>query len=753
MISVKHLDKHFNRGKKNSIHVLNDVSLDFPNKGLVVLLGPSGSGKTTLLNVIGGLDKVQKGQIDFFDHNISHYKSAIWDKIRTEEVGYIFQNYYLMPNLSVFDNVSFVLKMIGIQDKNEIETRVNYILKQVGMYRFRKKRSTQLSGGQQQRVAIARALVKNPKVIIADEPTGNLDSKNTLEIMNIVKSISANKLVVLVTHEKELASFYGDRIVEIKDGKIINDDQNTTLQDHAFSNDNTIYLKDLVEVSNLESKNLKASFYADSDEVLPTQVRLIIKNKTLYLDIQSDIQKIKLLNEESHMVVKDEHFTKKTREEMLVTTFDDSVLDHSNLDKHKKFTISFKNSFWIAFRKLMNFGRKGKLMLAIFMISGMLVAFATINMYSILTKDYKDALTMDERYIQVNKNSFYQGNGGASALLDKVNGETSGDYVIYMERLAASNQLRIDLGNGAFKSLASNIKIEYSKQLKQNDLYAGRLPLNANEIVLSYGVYSKDVLNDQNYQDIGIWRPEDFIGEVLAFSGALSDPQKRYTVVGISKAKYIAIYAYDYKTAFTLTNFDSINSPSYTTTRQYEESILQSSNASLDAYIFTPNYLELKQALEDAGYMVKLSSQTVIDQNNIAIAQQTAANLLITIFLIGGGLLAFYFVMRSSMISRIYEISVYRALGVRKLEIYSSFAVEIILLTTISSFIGFGLMSFILGAFSNSPLKTFIGFRIDFFIILFGVIFVYAANLLIGLLPMVLLLRKTPAQIISSYDI
>lgn len=327
MISVKHLDKHFNRGKKNSIHVLNDVSLDFPNKGLVVLLGPSGSGKTTLLNVIGGLDKVQKGQIDFFDHHISHYKSSIWDKIRTEEVGYIFQNYYLMPNLSVFDNVAFVLKMIGIQDKNEIESRVNYILKQVGMYRFRKKRSTQLSGGQQQRVAIARALVKNPKVIIADEPTGNLDSKNTLEIMNIIKSISANKLVVLVTHEKELANFYGDRIIEIKDGKIINDNQNTTLQDHAFSNDNTIYLKDLVEVSSLDSKHLKASFYSDSDDVLPTQVRLIIKNKTLYLDIQSDIQKIKLLNEESHMIVKDEHFTKKTREEMLVTTFDDSVLD------------------------------------------------------------------------------------------------------------------------------------------------------------------------------------------------------------------------------------------------------------------------------------------------------------------------------------------------------------------------------------------------------------------------------------------
>src|SRR5690606_32569645 len=97
MIQVKHLDKYFNRGKKNSIHVLNDVSLSFPEKGLVVLLGPSGSGKTTLLNVIGGLDKVQKGEIQFFDHEIKHYKSNVWDKIRTEEVGYIFQNYYLMP--------------------------------------------------------------------------------------------------------------------------------------------------------------------------------------------------------------------------------------------------------------------------------------------------------------------------------------------------------------------------------------------------------------------------------------------------------------------------------------------------------------------------------------------------------------------------------------------------------------------------------------------------------------------------------
>ncbi len=749
MIQVKHLDKHFNRGKKNSIHVLNDVSVTFPEKGLVVLLGPSGSGKTTLLNVIGGLDKVQKGDIQFFDHNINHYKSSVWDKIRTEEVGYIFQNYYLMPSLSVFDNVAFVLKMIGINDKNEIETRVNYILKQVGMYRFRKKRSTQLSGGQQQRVAIARALVKNPKVIIADEPTGNLDSKNTLEIMNIIKSISVNKLVVLVTHEKELASFYGDRIIEIKDGKIIGDTENDADLEHGFTNENTIYLKDLNQLSNLKSDSLDAALYTDSEDILPTKVRLIIKNKTLYLDIDSDIQKIKLLNEESHIEVKDEHFTKKTRAEMLATTFDDSVLDHSGLQKQKRLTISFKNSFWIAFRKIMNFGRKGKIMLAIFMLSGMLVAYATINMYSILSTDYKNSLTIDERYIQVEKNSYFNAQG-VSTFLQRLDTETDGDYSLHLNRSSIDFSLQINLGNGNYKELPGGIKTEYVDQLAQNDLYDGTLPVHAGQIVISFGIYSTGNFMDQSYQDIGIWNASDFIGEFLSFNGPLNEPNRTYEIVGIADFGYKSIYVYDYQTALIMNNYNISEIEPTTTKTEYENLIL---SASGDAYIFTPNYLELKSALEAYGYEVDLSSQSVIDQNRIFIAQQIAANTMITIFLIGGGLLAFYFVMRSSMISRIYEISVYRALGVRKYEIYSSFSVEIFLLTTISSLIGYILMTLILGAFANSPLSLFITFKVDFIIVTIGILFVYVANLVIGLLPMGLLLRKTPAQIISSYDI
>jgi ABC-type sulfate/molybdate transport systems ATPase subunit len=144
MITVRGLHKYFFRHKKNEIHVLNDMTISFPDRGLVVLLGASGSGKTTLLNVIGGLDSVQQGTIQFDEQMIEGYKSSIWDKIRNESIGYIFQNYNLLPHLSVYDNIALVLKMAGITSQDDIDARVSYILKAVNMYPFRKKKSTQL---------------------------------------------------------------------------------------------------------------------------------------------------------------------------------------------------------------------------------------------------------------------------------------------------------------------------------------------------------------------------------------------------------------------------------------------------------------------------------------------------------------------------------------------------------------------------------------------------------------------------------
>ena len=198
MIKIEKVNKYFNRRRRNEIHIINNTSLELENKGLVAILGQSGSGKTTLLNAIGGLDKVSKGKIYINGKKITRRRTNTVDKIRNLNIGYIFQDYKLIENMSVFDNVAISLRMIGIKNKKEIEKRVNYVLEAVNMYRYRNRPAQMLSGGEKQRVAIARAIVKNPSIVIADEPTGNLDSKNSLEIMNIIKAISKEKLVILV---------------------------------------------------------------------------------------------------------------------------------------------------------------------------------------------------------------------------------------------------------------------------------------------------------------------------------------------------------------------------------------------------------------------------------------------------------------------------------------------------------------------------------------------------------------------------
>lgn len=252
MITLKNVNKYYNRFKKNEIHVINDTSLELGDAGLVALLGPSGCGKTTLLNAIGGLDKISSGHIYIDGKKMPKRGSLRKDKMRVLNIGYIFQNYNLLDNMSVYDNVALSLKMIGIKNRFAIKKRVDYILEAVGMYRYRNKPAGALSGGQRQRVGIARALVKNPEVIIADEPTGNLDSKNTIEIMNIIKAISKEKLVILVTHEKDLAHFYASRIIEIEDGKIVDDYENTHENELDYRIDNKFYLKDFENKEKLE---------------------------------------------------------------------------------------------------------------------------------------------------------------------------------------------------------------------------------------------------------------------------------------------------------------------------------------------------------------------------------------------------------------------------------------------------------------------------------------------------------------------
>ena len=298
MIKLENIDKYFNRFKKNQIHVINNTSLEFEDKGLVALLGPSGSGKTTLLNVIGGLDKVGKGKIYVNGRKMTSKFSYKVDKLRNLNIGYIFQDYKLVENLSVYDNVALSLKLIGIKDKKEIDKRVTYVLEKVGMYRYRKRPANMLSGGERQRVGIARAIVKNPNIIIADEPTGNLDSKNSVEIMNIIKAISRDRLVILVTHEVNLAKFYASRIIELSDGTVIKDYENKHTNELDYAIDNRFYLKDFKVEENYNDKSSNITVYSDENSKI--KLDIVVKNNNIYIKSRND-KSIEVVDEDSNI--------------------------------------------------------------------------------------------------------------------------------------------------------------------------------------------------------------------------------------------------------------------------------------------------------------------------------------------------------------------------------------------------------------------------------------------------------------------
>ena len=201
---------------------LDKVSINFRVNEFVAILGPSGSGKTTLLNIVGGLDHYTKGELEINEVSTSNYRDKDWDAYRNHRIGFVFQNYNLIPHQTVLSNVKLALTLSGIS-KREATRRARKALEDVGLKDQTNKKPSQLSGGQMQRVAIARALVNNPDILLADEPTGALDSETSVQIMNLLKDIAKDKLVVMVTHNPDLAKEYATRIVTLKDGRVTSD--------------------------------------------------------------------------------------------------------------------------------------------------------------------------------------------------------------------------------------------------------------------------------------------------------------------------------------------------------------------------------------------------------------------------------------------------------------------------------------------------------------------------------------------------
>ncbi len=260
MLEVKDLRKIYKTKKGAPVHALDGVTLRFPETGMVFLLGKSGSGKSTLLNVCGGLDSPTDGEIIVKGRSSKDFSQSDFDSYRNTYIGFIFQEYNILNEFTVEDNIALALELQG---KPKDKAAINKLLEEVDLQGYAKRKPNTLSGGQKQRIAIARALIKTPEIIMADEPTGALDSNTGKQVLETLKKLSATKLVIVVSHDRDFAEYYGDRIIELKDGKVISDISKTQeTQQQLTANVNAVgdvlCVKNGAELTDTDFEQIKA---------------------------------------------------------------------------------------------------------------------------------------------------------------------------------------------------------------------------------------------------------------------------------------------------------------------------------------------------------------------------------------------------------------------------------------------------------------------------------------------------------------
>ena len=392
MISIKGLHKFFNKGRQNEIHVINDVSLDLPESGITAIFGKSGCGKTTLLNVIGGLDTFADGTLTIESQSIKENT----DVIRNKYIGYIFQNYNLNKEKNCFDNVADALRLCGMTDEDEIAVRVEASLANVGMEKYAKRTPDTLSGGQQQRIAIARAIVKNPRIILADEPTGNLDEANTVMVMDLLKAISKDHLVLLVTHEANLVDHYCDTVIELEDGKIVGKRQNSLANGFTARDKNHIYLGELSRYD-ITDENAHIEYYGEAPNS-PIELKIINSGGRIYVQIGTE--KVQVLDEFSEVKLKEGVFEEKAAENITGSGVDMSAIPPvkgTRFGKLFSFGSAVKSGYVSNFKS----GKKGKKLLRTCMA---LFAAVIVLMTAIFGTSIGDIVEAKQSY---NHNVFY----------------------------------------------------------------------------------------------------------------------------------------------------------------------------------------------------------------------------------------------------------------------------------------------------------------------------------------------------------
>ena len=254
MLSIKNLTKIYKIKGGNDTVALDNVSIEFPEKGMVFLLGKSGSGKSTLLNLIGGLDFPTNGEIILKGRSSRDFSQSDFDSYRNTYIGFIFQEYNILNEFNVEQNIALAIELQG---KKVTKDAVDKLLEQVDLTGYNKRKPNTLSGGQKQRIAIARALIKEPNIIMADEPTGALDSKTGEQVFETLKKLSSDKLVIVVSHDRDFAERFGDRIIELKDGKILSDQSKHYVEATSISDNVTIINEHAIKINDAKKLTKK----------------------------------------------------------------------------------------------------------------------------------------------------------------------------------------------------------------------------------------------------------------------------------------------------------------------------------------------------------------------------------------------------------------------------------------------------------------------------------------------------------------
>ena len=690
MIFANNLRKNY-----GTLEVINDTTLKLPKKGMVAFLGESGSGKTTLVNVLGGLDSYKSGSISYDDTKFLKYQMDKVDTYRRNHFGYIFQNYNILEDKTVSKNLLLALHIIGIYDEKECEKRIKNALEAVGLYKFRKKLAGALSGGQMQRVSIARALVKHNDVIIADEPTGNLDGESTRQIIRILKKLSINSLIILVTHDISLANTYADYIYHIKDGKI----------------------------SDYKENNLK-----DNE--------------------------------------KEDNFT-----------YDDSFYEPIIKKDRAKFGLLLKEEFCNFFNDKV----KGKIFKFAFFLIG--IIFMVINVLVTTNNPNKINDIAARNDVYTLKISSFQTKENIYSELARV-------YDLgYIDDIYSNNQsgsLKIKMG------VSTSIKLDYSNVYNQtlikDSLIIGKRPENTNEVVITSKM--ADELTKSKY-----YRSYD---EIIGLKLFLNE-----SIVGIAKNDQAYIYKLNqtYNSANYYYNSGIYNFEIYDDSLQIEGNKPKSLNDIVVSSQFLinkglkvgqtlnngdkicgsfDNRKEIVYGLSDRIFIQSIESEEVdctindltrlkgyqtfevtnkyenISENNLDNYNQSKyINLTIEIILIIICAIYLIFTMKSKMLQDIYEIGVRRELGQKRISIILNYILKSFVTLTLTIIIGYILSTLI---------YIFIALRVNSFggniPVLYNslstyliILIIYVMGIIFGIIPVLLLLKHTPAEIVKKYDI